>query len=397
VSGHTPYLSSEVVVAANSNYGTVIIKGIDPRTVGAVTDLTRNIGQGSIDDLWPLGADGKPRVGATPGAAPAAPTTAAADDQPKAFDAPAAAPAAPTDDDEAPIDFSNGGPDAGTRLLPPPLRPAPRPLKPDPRVAGLDGILVGRELAKNLHLYIGEEVLVVSPIGKDTPTGQVPRVRPFRIAGVFFTGMYEYDAKFVYVTIPALQQFLSLGDEVTGVEIKVSDIDRTQPVVDAIGERLGAAYRVQDWKELNKSLFSALKLEQIAMFLVLTIIILVASFSIVSNLIMVVVEKGREIATLKSIGASDRAIMRIFVFEGVFIGLLGTCLGLAVGIGACLALKHYGLPLDSDVYYIDRLPVAMAPLAIGAVAFAGLLISVGATLYPAYIGARLRPIDGLRQ
>jgi lipoprotein-releasing system permease protein len=225
----------------------------------------------------------------------------------------------------------------------------------------------------------------------------MPRVRPFRIAGVFFTGMYEYDAKSVYVTIPALQQFLSLGDEVTGIEVKVSDSDLTQPVVDAIAARLGAGYRVQDWKELNKSLFSALKLEQIAMFLVLTIIILVASFSIISNLIMVVVEKSREIATLKSIGASDGAIMRIFISEGLFIGVLGTAFGLAIGIAACLALKHYGLPLNSDVYYIDRLPVAMSAPAIVAVAFAGLGISIIATIYPAYIGARMRPIDGLRK
>lgn len=410
--GHTPYLSSEVVVAANSNYGTVIIKGIEPATVGAVTDLTRNISAGSLDELWPLGPDGKPRPGLTPArdpqrAAPDARVPVDDDDEPRAFDekgqqAQQPAPKSPkspkNDDDDEPIDFSQGGPaPAPDSELPPPLRPPPRPLRPDPRVAALDGILVGKELAKNLHLYEGEEIEVVSPIGQDTPTGPMPRLRPFRVAGVFFTGMYEYDAKFVYVTIPALQQFLSLGDEVTGIEVAVSDSDRTQVVVDAIAQRIGTGYRVQDWKELNKSLFSALKLEQIAMFLVLTIIILVASFSIISNLIMVVVEKGREIATLKSMGASDWAVMRVFIAEGLFIGVLGTAFGLAIGIGTCLALKYYGLPLNSDVYYIDRLPVAMSPSAIIAVAFAGLGISVVATIYPAYIGARMRPIDGLRQ
>lgn len=392
VTGHTPYLSSEVVVAANSNYGTVVIKGIDPGTVGAVTDLARNLAEGTLADLWPLDPDGKPQIGKTPGLEVEDRPPPKADETPKTFD-----------EEEVPKDFSQGGAaaaaDAGTDsgLAPPPSRPRPRPLRPEPRVIALDGILAGRELAKNLHLYEGEEVEVVSPIGKDTPTGQMPRLRPFRVAGIFFTGMYEYDAKFVYVTIPALQQFLSLGDEVTGIEIKVSDSDRTPPVVDAIKEKLGPGYHVQDWRELNRSLFSALALEQFVMFAILTVIIIVASFSIISNLIMVVVEKAREIATLKSLGASDWAIMRIFVAEGVFIGLLGTLFGLVFGIGACLGLKYFGLPLDSDVYYIDRLPVSMSAWSIGAVALAGILISVVATLYPAYIGARLRPIDGLRQ
>src|SRR5262249_57567928 len=138
----------------------------------------------------------------------------------------------------------------------------PGAVRPDPRVAALDGILAGKELAKNLHLYEGEEVEVVSPIGKDTPTGQMPRLRPFRVAGIFFTGMYEYDAKFVYVTIPALQQFLSLGDEVTGIEIKVSDSDRTPPIVEALKAKLGPPYHGQGRRELNRSLFSALALEQ---------------------------------------------------------------------------------------------------------------------------------------
>src|SRR5262249_42802420 len=137
------------------------------------------------------------------------------------------------DDDEGPIDFSTGAPDPGAHLLPPPSRPPPRPLKPDARVAELDGILAGRELSKMLHLYIGQEVQVVSPVGVDTPTGQMPRGRSFRIAGVFYTGMYEYDAKSVYTTIPALQSFLSLGDEITGLELKASDIERTDVLVAA--------------------------------------------------------------------------------------------------------------------------------------------------------------------
>jgi lipoprotein-releasing system permease protein len=394
VEAHTPYVSSEVVIAANSNYAGVIIKGIDPRTVGKVTDLEKNLGQkSSLDKLWPILPDGGVgEYGTTrPDAGPD-------DAGPPDFSAPDAGEAAPPD-------FS--APDAGVTAvlpkledlkIPPALDPEfpRRKPKQDPRIASLDGILVGRELAKNLHLYVGQEVQVISPLGQDTPTGQVPRTRPFRVAGTFYSGMYEYDTKFVYVTQPALQSFLSLGDEVTGVEVKASDIDETRPLVAEIQGRLGPGYRVQDWKEINRNLFSALKLEKIAMFLVLTIIILVASFSIISNLIMVVVEKAKEIAILKSMGAGDISVMRVFVIEGLYIGALGTSFGLVVGIGTCLALGYFGLPLDPDVYYIDKLPVAMDPFAIVAVAFAGVLISVVATIYPSWIAARLRPVDGLR-
>ncbi len=386
VVAHTPYVTSEVVIAADSNYQPVVIKGIDPRTVGAVTDLERNVSQGSLQQIYPQAPD----------AGPASAPPDAGDDPPDFSGGGDAAAAA---GDEEPIDFW-GEPvaaaphDAGPALLPPPRRP--RALRPDPRTASLEGVLVGKELAKNLRLYEGEEVQVISPLGKDTPAGQVPRTRAFRVAGIFFTGMYEYDARIVYVSIPALQSFLGLGDEVTGIEIKVSDRDVTGPLVAAIKARLGEGYRVKDWQELNRSLFAALKLEQIAMFMVLTIIILVASFSIISNLIMVVVEKGREIAILKSMGASDWAIMRIFVAEGAYIGVLGTTFGLIVGLTGCWALETYGLPLNSDVYYIDRLPVALNPLAIVAVAIAGVLISIVATIYPAYVGARMRPVDGLK-
>jgi lipoprotein-releasing system permease protein len=373
---HTPYLTSEVVVSANANYQPVIIKGIEPDTVGAVTDLERNMAEGALDRVWPLLPDGGVAEGAsTP-------------------DAGAPPPPEEEEEVEEPIDFST----PTSAEPPPPLPlPRPRPLRPDPRISALDGILVGRELAKNLRLYEGMEVDVVSPIGKVTPTGEVPRTRSFRVAGVFFTGMYEYDARIVYVSIPALQSFLGLGDEVTGIEIKVTDMEETDPLVAAVQARLGPEYRVKDWKELNRSLFSALKIEQIGMFIVLVIIVIVAAFSIVSNLIMVVVEKAREIAILKSMGASDGAIMRVFISEGLYIGALGTLFGLAVGLGACWALDRYGLPLDSDVYYIDRLPVAVEPVNVVLIAFAGVAISVLATLYPAWIGARLKPVDGLRQ
>ena len=397
VVAHTPYVSSEVAVSANANYRAVIIKGIDPRTVSQVTDLARYVTMGAIERVWPLDAAGNPVAPerdphAAPDPGPAIDPVAPPDD----FSAGAAAAAAPdaSADDTPPADFSAGG-----ELIDDPPRPAPRrprPLKPDPKVLALDGMLVGRELARDLRLYDGEEVEVISAQSTVTPAGEVPRTRALRVGGVFFTGMFEYDAKLVYVSIAALQRFLGLGDAVTGVEVKVSDIDDTRALVGAVQRKLGAAYVVKDWQELNRGLFTALKLEQVAMFLILTIIIFVASFSIVSNLIMVVVEKAREIAILKSMGAADGSVMRIFVAEGLYIGTLGTIFGLLVGLGSCWAIGRFGLPISSDVYYIDKLPVAVMPWSIVAIAVAGVAISVLATLYPAYVGARLRPVDGLR-
>jgi lipoprotein-releasing system permease protein len=448
VIGITPYKQSEVVIAANSNYNGVIVKGIDPRSVGRVTDLAKNLEHGAkLDKLWPILSDGgvgeysqrpaqeldagvggeeeePPPIfdGSDRDGAPAAPTAEEEDTPPEDFsggseeaDAGELEMPKPLEHHVSPFDSIiddafDGGPGGGkpTKYLPPRdlelqdlgsatiLESSPRERPLDPRVAGLDGILVGRECAKNLHLYVGQEVQVISPNGQDTPAGQIPRVRSFRIAGIFYSGMYEYDSRFAYVTLPALQSFLSVADEVDGIEIKIRDHDDTRHVVSALQQILGPDYEVKDWKEINRNLFSALKLEKIAMFLVLTIIILVASFSIVSNLIMVVVEKAREIAILKAIGASDWGVMRVFMIEGSYIGMLGTLFGISLGVATCLALKSFGLPLDPDVYYIDRLPVSMDPIAIALVAFAGMAISFLATIYPSYVAAKLRPVDGLR-
>jgi lipoprotein-releasing system permease protein len=265
-----------------------------------------------------------------------------------------------------------------------------------PRVNELDGVLVGRELVKNLHLYTGQEVSLVSPLGQMTPAGPAPRSKPYRIAGSFYTGMYEYDTKFIYVEYVSLQRFLSLDDEVNGIEIRVEDRDDTEDVKAAIRKKLGPDYEVKDWKEINRNLFSALELEKIAMFLVLAIIILVASFSIIGNLIMVVVEKAKEIALLKTLGSSNEGVMKIFIVQGFFIGLVGTLVGVINGLIACWAGKRWGLPLDADVYYIDRLPITVEWQSVAAVAAAGVLISVLATIYPAYLGARVQPVEGLR-
>jgi lipoprotein-releasing system permease protein len=268
------------------------------------------------------------------------------------------------------------------------------------RTQVLPGILVGRELVKQTHLYTGEEVRVVSPLSDpsnpDATGTPIPFNRDYRVAGVFFTGMYEYDLKYVYVTLDSLQEFLDRGDAVDGIEVRVSSPDDTAWMSERIRETLGPEYRVQDWNDMNRSLFSALKLEKIAMFLVLGIVILVASFSIVGNLIMVVVEKAREIALLKTLGASDFSVMLVFAIQGVLIGIIGTALGIGTGLIACYLGKKYGIPLNPDVYYIDRMPVHVEWASVLVTAAAGVMISVGATIYPSIVAAVVRPAAGMR-
>jgi ABC-type lipoprotein release transport system permease subunit len=303
--------------------------------------------------------------------------------------------------DEPPVDYSRPSPpdamsDAVVKVIDVPFD-APSVSR---RTQALPGILVGRELVKQTHLYTGEDVRIVSPLSDpsnpDATGTPIPFNRDYRVAGIFYTGMYEYDLKYVYVTLDSLQDFLDRGDAVDGIEVRINNPDDTPAFVARFQATFGASYRVQDWKELNRSLFTALKLEKIAMFLVLGIVILVASFSIVGNLIMVVVEKAREIALLKTLGASDIGVMQLFAIQGLMIGLIGTALGVGTGLLGCWAGKRFGLPLNPDVYYIDRLPIHIDPASVLAAASAGILISIAATLYPAIVAARVRPAAGMR-
>jgi lipoprotein-releasing system permease protein len=347
--GVTPYLENEVMIASPSNLSGVVLRGIDPATVGQVTDLRRNLEAGDLDDL------SHPERLRPTGEPPS--FKDATEPSPKSADQEATSP-------------------AKAKVLP--------------------GVIVGRELAKNLRVYVGDEVNIISPLGGIGPQGPIPKSKPFRVAGIFYSGMFEYDTKYAYLSIPAAQRFLDEEDQVTGFECKVSDPDHTRPIVAALKSVLGPSYDVQDWQERKGNLFSALKLEKIAMFIVLCFIILVAAFSIIANGIMLVMEKGREIAILKSMGASDRAILVIFIILGLYMGALGTLGGIAAGVFGCEALRRWGILLDSDVYYITKLPVQMNAGEIIAVFVAALVIALLATLYPAWAAARLRPVEGLR-
>jgi lipoprotein-releasing system permease protein len=259
------------------------------------------------------------------------------------------------------------------------------------------GIVIGRELAKSLHVYVGDEITLVSPIGDLGPMGVMPKSRRFRIAAIFYSGMYEYDASQAYVKLDAAQDFLDLKQNVTALELKMDDAERVETVRPLIDARIQRAdVRVRDWKELNKNLFSALKLEKIATFVILSLAILVASFCILCTLLLMVTEKSKEIAILKSLGASDKAILTIFMGEGMLIGAIGTYFGVATGFAAIKGLTQFGLRLDPDVYYVDRLPIAADLTDFVLVALSALVITTLATIYPAVAASRLRPVDGIR-
>lgn len=260
------------------------------------------------------------------------------------------------------------------------------------------GIILGNELARNLGVSRGEPVTVISPLGRLTPLGRVPRSQTFRVAGIFDSGMYEYDSTIAYVSIWAAQRFLGIGDRVTGIEVRVDDIYEADQVARDIGKALGGyPYWSRDWMRMNKNLFSALKLEKIVMFIILTLIILVAAFNIIGTLTMVVIEKTRDIAILKSMGATRRSIMKIFMIEGAIIGLVGTLLGLLGGYTLCKLLATYQfIELPPDVYYISTLPVRMDPLDVALIALAAIIISLVATVYPAWQASRLDPAEAIR-
>jgi len=253
------------------------------------------------------------------------------------------------------------------------------------------------ELCNNLGIRQGEWVTIISPSGRLTPMGQVPKSKLFQVVGIIQSGMYEYDNTLAYIGLTAAQQFLGVGDTVSGIEIRLEDIYQARQIAEALRSRLGLPYWVRDWMQMNRNLFSALKLEKVVMFIILTLIILVAAFNIVSSLIMLVMEKTRDIAILKAMGATTASIRKIFVMEGFLIGTTGTLLGLLGGYILCSLLKKYQfIELPRDVYYISTLPVKMEALDVGMIALAAIFISLVATLYPSRQAAKLDPAEALR-
>jgi lipoprotein-releasing system permease protein len=261
----------------------------------------------------------------------------------------------------------------------------------------LPGIILGSELSRQIGALPGDTVTVVSPIGKLTPLGRVANEARFRVKALFESGMYEYDSSLVYLSLDDAQDFLSLGKEVTGIEVKVKDIDQSDRVGTLVQERLGYPYWTKDWKVMNKSLFSAIKLEKVTMFIILIMIVLVGALNIISSLVMLVMEKTRDIAILRTMGASSKSIMSIFIFQGLFVGLIGTALGLLSGSFLCHLLARYKfIKLPPDVYYITTLPVRLEWLDIVLIALAAVVISFLATIFPSLQASKVNPVEALR-
>jgi lipoprotein-releasing system permease protein len=275
----------------------------------------------------------------------------------------------------------------------------------EPGNSALPGIVIGRELAKNLSLFLFEKVYIVSPSGVSTPLGMVPRMKPFVVVGIFESGFYEYDSTLAYVSLKTCQEFLNMGDLVTGIEIRVDDIYKADTIAKNIEKKLGYPYWGRNWMEMNRNLFSALKLEKRVMFIILSLIVLVAAFNIVSALIMIVMEKNKDIAILKTMGATRAGIMKIFIFQGLIVGAIGTLSGCIAGLAVAFNLeaisrfveKLFGFKiLPGDVYYLSELPSQVNYGDVGIIIAGTMLISLLSTIYPSWRASRLDPVEALR-
>lgn len=269
----------------------------------------------------------------------------------------------------------------------------------------LPGILIGKELARNMGIFLFDAVSILSPQGVPSPMGMVPRIKKFLVVGIFDSGFYEYDSTLAFLALPDCQEFLNMGDMVTGIEVKVDDIYQAGEIGKNIERKLGPPYFARNWMEMNKNLFSALKLEKRVMFIILSLIVLVAAFNIITTLIMVVMEKNKDIAILKAMGATSESIMKIFIYQGLTIGIVGTVLGCAGGLLVAFNLEKlsqfienlFGFKiLPGDVYYLSELPSQVNYADVTIIALSTLCICLISTIYPSWRASRLDPTETLR-
>ena len=331
VNAAAPFILSQVMLTYGKNSKGVVVRGVDPEREAGVSDLEKNLVQGSLNML------------------------------------------------EAPA-----------KSLGKPSRA---------------GIILGRELAHRLGVQRGDVVSMISPASRVTPMGLIPKIKLFQVVGFFESGMFEYDSNLAFISIHAAQKFFSMKKKVSGIEIQVREIERADQIAKEIQTSLGFPYHARDWMRMNKNLFSALRLEKIVMFIILILIILVAAFNIVSTLFMVVMEKSKEIAILKSMGASRFSIIKIFSFQGLIIGVTGTAIGCIGGFTVVPNLNEivgfietlFGITaFPSDVYYLDKLPSKIEYFDSLLIVIFSIVICFFASLYPAWRASRMDPVEGLR-
>ncbi|MGP8154614.1 MAG: lipoprotein-releasing ABC transporter permease subunit [Smithella sp.] len=268
-----------------------------------------------------------------------------------------------------------------------------------------DGIVIGKEMARNLGVFLYDTINIISPVSISTPVGMVPRMRKFIVVGIFESGFYEYDSTLAYLSLQNCQDFLQMGDTVTGIDIKVDDIYKADSIARKIQSKLGFPFWTQNWMQMNKNLFSALKLEKHVMFIILSLIVLVAAFNIISALIMIVMEKNKDIAILKSMGANSRSIMKIFIYQGLIIGVIGTALGCVTGLAVALNLQKVLIfvekvfrfkILPGDVYYLSELPSRVNYGDVVIIVVGTLFICFLSTIYPSLRASKTDPAEALR-
>ncbi len=270
----------------------------------------------------------------------------------------------------------------------------------------LAGIVIGREMARNMGIFLYDTLTIISPSGGiATPMGMVPRIKKFLVVGMFESGFYEYDSSLAFLSLKSCQEFMEMGDAVSGLDIVVDDIYKADRIARAIQSKMGFPFFAQNWMQMNKNLFSALKLEKRVMFIILSLIVLVAAFNIISALIMVVMEKNKDIAILKSMGATSTGIMKIFIYQGLIVGLVGTFLGCIAGLAIALNLQkisifvekvfHFKI-LPGDVYYLSELPSKVNYSDVVTIVIGTLLICFLSTIYPSLRASRLDPAEALR-
>ena len=331
VNAAAPFILNQVMLTHGGNAMGVVVRGLDPELEAGVSDLKKNLVQGSLEMLGgPAKSTGKPRRA---------------------------------------------------------------------------GIILGKELARRLGVQRDDVVSMVAPASRVTPMGLIPKIKLFKVVGFFESGMFEYDSNLAFISIYSAQKFFSMKGKVSGIEIRVEDIEQADQVAAEIQHSLGFPYYARDWMQMNKNLFSALRLEKIVMFIILILIILVAAFNIVSTLFMVVMEKNKEIAILKSMGASRSSIMKIFSYQGLIIGIVGTAVGCVGGFTVVPNLNEivgfiedlFGITaFPSDVYYLDKLPSEIQYFDSFLIVVFSIVICFLASLYPAWRASRLDPVEGLR-